>query len=312
VAVIVAGALALALTPLMAMLARRLGVVDEPGPLKVQRASVPYLGGVAVGIAVAAVVGFDRPSLLIPLTLALALGVADDVVELGVGARLTGELLVGLAAAAVVPHRGPLGALATVAFAIVLLNAVNLLDGLDGLASGVVAVAAVGFALVHDGSARTLAWALAGALLGFLVWNRPPARIYLGDGGSYLLGTALALLLAMAYGRGQPVDLAAGALLLVAVPVADTSVAIVRRWRARRPLFAGDRGHIYDQLVDRGWSTRRSTLACVLAQVVFTGAGVGITALPPGAAVASAATVVVVATLAAMITFTSPVSWSAP
>ena len=100
-------------------------------------------------------------------------------------------------------------------------------------------------------------WPSAGALVGFLLWNRPPARIYLGDAGSYLVGTALAILLALTateHGTEAPT---AGALLFVAVPVADTTVAIVRRWRAGQPLRQGDRGHVYDQLVDRGWTTGR-------------------------------------------------------
>src|SRR4029453_10608293 len=84
-----------------------------------------------------------------------------------------------------------------------------------------------------------------------------PARIYLGDAGSYLVGTGLALLLALTATADEGVATTAGALLFVAVPVADTTIAIVRRRRAGRPLLEGDRGHIYDQLVDRGWSAER-------------------------------------------------------
>jgi UDP-GlcNAc:undecaprenyl-phosphate GlcNAc-1-phosphate transferase len=192
----------------------------------------------------------------------------------------------------------------------VLCNAVNLLDGLDALAAGVCAVSAVGFAIVLDGNWATVAVALAGALGGFLVWNRPPARIYLGDAGSYFLGTALAILLARAWSPEEPVALGAGALLFVAVPVADMTIAIVRRARAGRPLFVGDRGHVYDQLVDRRWAAPAVALLCIAVQAGFTAAGVAITGLPAGAAVASAAAVIVVAGAVALRVFTSPASWT--
>jgi UDP-GlcNAc:undecaprenyl-phosphate GlcNAc-1-phosphate transferase len=202
---------------------------------------------------------------------------------------------------------------ATIALVILLLNAVNLVDGLDGLASGVAAVAAFGFACAFsfDGEWSALALALTGALLGFLVWNRPPARIYLGDAGSYLVGTALALLLASAWGPDEPVALGAGSLLFVAVPVADTTIAIVRRARARRPLLVGDRGHVYDQLVDRGWKPFRVTVACVVAQALLVAAGIAIVHMPATIAIVTTAAIVIVVGALALRVFTAPGSWTA-
>ena len=86
-----------------------------------------------------------------------------------------------------------------------MINGVNLIDGLDMLAGGVAAVAAGGFAVILHGSGRQLAIALAASLLGFLVYNRPPARVYLGDGGAYLLGTGLTVLVAESWAPGRPV-----------------------------------------------------------------------------------------------------------
>jgi UDP-GlcNAc:undecaprenyl-phosphate GlcNAc-1-phosphate transferase len=264
-----------------------------------------------VFIALAAGVNAARASVLIPLGIALALGVADDVVDLSVRWRLAGEVIVGVAAAVVIPSRGPVGSLVTVAFVLVLLNAVNLLDGLDGLASGVAAVAALGFACAFsfDGAWSAVALALAGALLGFLVWNRPPARIYLGDAGSYLVGTALAVLLAGAWRPEEPVALGVGSLLFVAVPIADMTIAIVRRARARRPLLQGDRGHVYDQLVDRGWSPLRATLGCIAAQAVLVAVGIGIVHMPAPVAIATTSLVVAVVAAFALRAFTPPASW---
>jgi UDP-GlcNAc:undecaprenyl-phosphate/decaprenyl-phosphate GlcNAc-1-phosphate transferase len=307
VVLIVALAVTVVVTPVVARLALRLGVVDRPGPLKVQTRPVPYLGGIAVFAGLAGPVGWAQPALLVPLGLALGLGLADDVADVSPRVRLASEVAIGATAAVAVPGGlSAAGAVATVVAVVALLNAVNLLDGLDGLATSVGTLGAAGFSVVLEGDARVTAMALAGALLGFLAWNRPPARIYLGDAGSYLVGTALALLLALTFvgdkGAAGPV----GALLFVAVPVADTTIAIVRRRRAGRPLFQGDRGHVYDQLVDMGWSAERATLACAVAQALFVALGLAASALAAGPAVALVAAVVVVAGGAALLAFTPP------
>jgi UDP-GlcNAc:undecaprenyl-phosphate GlcNAc-1-phosphate transferase len=98
----------------------------------------------------------------------------------------------------------------------------------------------------------------------------------------------------------------AGALLFVAVPVADTTIAIVRRRRAGRPLFQGDRGHIYDQLVDRGWSSERSTLACAAAQAAFVALGLVASVMAAGPGVALVAVVIVAVGAGAVWAFTAP------
>jgi len=287
VAFVLALAVAVVATPLAAATATRLGVVDRPGPHKVQTAPVPYLGGVAVYLALLGPVTVDRPRLLVPLGLALALGVADDVRSRAPAFRIAGAVVVGAAAGWAVPVPIPLGAAVTAVAVVGLLNAVNLLDGLDGLAAGVALATAVGFAAI-GGDARTPALALAGALAGFLAFNRPPARIYLGDGGAYLTGTALALLAALLLDSRDMVATWTAVPLLVAVPVADTLVAIVRRARAHRPLLAGDRGHVYDQLVDRGRSRLAVTIALVAVQALLALAAVGVTELDPAWAIASA------------------------
>jgi UDP-GlcNAc:undecaprenyl-phosphate GlcNAc-1-phosphate transferase len=288
VALLVALVVALIVTPLAGSVARRAGIVDVPGPLKTHRRPVPYLGGVAVlaGLTVGVVV-VDRLVLMVPLVLALAIGIADDVRPLPAATRLVGECGVGGVAALAVPGT-TLVRLATGALVIVLLNAVNLLDGQDGLAAAVAGVSALAFAAL-GGDAWPFGLALAGALAGFLVFNRPPARIYLGDGGAYLLGTALALAPALTLvgtaGTSAGFDLGGSGVsgpwsvwfatpLIVAVPLADTAIAVVRRLRAGRPLFAGDRSHVYDQLVDRGWTVLGSTVVLALVQVVLASAGV--------------------------------------
>jgi len=266
----------LVLTPIAIRVALRTGIVDRPGALKVQETPVAYLGGVAVfgGLAAALVPHAGAARLLIPLGLALLLGLADDLADLDPRVRLGCEVVIGAVAAWVVPAvPGWFGYVVTAAAVVGLLNAVNLLDGLDGLASGVATVAAIGFALLGPGP-RPLALGLAGALCGFLVFNRPPARIYLGDAGAYLVGTALALACASALHADGGVTTWAALPLLVAVPVTDTAVAILRRRRAGKPLFAGDRSHVYDQLVDRGATRPHAVLVMILAQAVLAALGV--------------------------------------
>lgn len=306
-ALIVAAVVTVLVTPLAAGLAERTGVVDRPGALKVQSQPVPYLGGLAVLAGMGAALAVTEARLLVPLALAALLGLADDVADVSPRLRVLGQVGVGVAATLALPDRpGLVAGLGLVVVVVALINAVNLLDGLDGLASSVAALGAVGFAVVLDGSSRSAALALAGALVGFLLWNRPPARIYLGDAGSYLVGTALAILFALTateHGTEAPT---AGALLFVAVPVADTTVAIVRRWRAGRPLREGDRGHVYDQLVDRGWTTGRATVACALTQGSLVAAGLGAGALTDETAVAVVVLVIAGVGAAALRTFTTP------
>jgi UDP-GlcNAc:undecaprenyl-phosphate GlcNAc-1-phosphate transferase len=276
-------------TPLAARLATHLGVLDRPGEHKVHARPVPYLGGLAVFAGLAVVLAFEAPRLLLPLALALALGTADDVADLPPVLRLVAAGGVAATAAWAAPAPVRAGPLLTALMVIGLLNAINLLDGLDGLASGVTLASAAGFALLGGsglGGDRAVALAVVGALAGFLLYNRPPARIFLGDGGAYVLGTALALLAARSIEPDQVAASWAAALLLVAVPIADTAAALARRVRDRARVFGGDRGHLYDRLVGRGWTTAATTLAFVALQTGFAVLAVLVTNVEPGWAIA--------------------------
>jgi UDP-GlcNAc:undecaprenyl-phosphate/decaprenyl-phosphate GlcNAc-1-phosphate transferase len=311
VALIAAFAVAVVAAPITARFGRRWGFVDRPGPLKVQAEPVPYLGGLVVFAGLAGPVAVARPVLIIPLAMSLALGFCDDMRGLSPLLRLGLEVVIGSIVAAVLPVNGLPGGLFTVASVVALINAVNLLDGLDGLASGVCLVSAVGFALVGEDEFQVLALAVAGGLGGFLMWNRPPARIYLGNGGSYLVGTALALLFASSFTFAGSVALTSAALLFLAVPSADVCIAVIRRLRAGRPMFHGDRGHVYDQLFDRGWGPLATVTACVLAQGLLVAIGIGVANLPAGVAVAVTAALIVSVGTVMIVAFTAPGTWKA-
>ncbi len=147
-------------------------------------------------------------------------------------------------------------------------NATNLLDGLDGLAGGVTGIIAIGFLALavwlamwdhfpgSDQLRVCLCLALGGAVIGFLPYNVPPASIFMGDAGSMLLGFFVATMMAMFCQEGTLRWLLA-AMVVFALPILDTGLAVVRRMVSRKPIFTGDRSHLYDQLVDRGMTVRQ-------------------------------------------------------
>jgi UDP-GlcNAc:undecaprenyl-phosphate GlcNAc-1-phosphate transferase len=284
VELLVALIVTLVAAPICRRVAIRLGIVDRPGPLKTHRAPVPYLGGVAVflGLLVGPIEA-ERLALLVPYAAALVLGVLDDSSDLTPRARLGAEIVIGVLAAVVVPG-SLLVALGTGVLVVVLLNAVNLLDGQDGLAAGATLVSAAAFAIL-GGDAEPVGLALVGALGAFLVFNAPPARMYLGDGGAYLVGTVLATLPALTTDGTTDWSVWIATPLIVGLPLADTVIAVLRRSRARQPLFSGDRSHVYDQLVDRGWRVETSTALCVVVQGGLAAIGVLAAGISVGAAV---------------------------
>lgn len=252
-------AIALVLTPVAGRVGMALGLVDRPtDELKIHRAPVPLLGGVAVVAAVlvgGVVAGQAEPLAVAAATvLALAVGLVDDARPLPAWARVAGQSAAGLVLVVGGLRLDPLGVLAAAGVVGVVLacsNAVNIVDGQDGLAGGAAAISAIGLALLSaqmdDPAPAALGLALAGALAGFLVWNRPPARIFLGNGGAYAVGTLLAVLATRAVaGGGRRELLAAGVCL--GTFVFELVFTIVRRLLARERLVAGDRLHSYDLL----------------------------------------------------------------
>jgi UDP-GlcNAc:undecaprenyl-phosphate GlcNAc-1-phosphate transferase len=255
--------------PVCIALAHRTGIIDRPGPLKTQKTAVPYLGGVAVFAGVVIGVSTGRPVFLVPLFAALAVGVADDRFDLPAPLRLAAQLGVGAAIAATQPVHLPgwLGTPLILVVTVLLINGFNLIDGLDMLAAGVCAASAAGFIVLSHGPARLMAASLTGSLIGFLWYNRPPARIYLGDGGSYLLGAAMAVLVTRAWAVGVAGPTGVAALALLAVAVGEVVCAIIRRRRSHQSLLSGDRGHPYDRLVAGGWSPTVASATYIVAEV---------------------------------------------
>ena len=271
----------LALTPAARRVAVRARIVDRPdGCRKLQKLPVPLLGGVAVllgwGLGLAFALSIFAhpalPSVTLPALVSLAalalLGICDDVHRLRARWKLSGQCLAVLPivlSGCRLQHLtccgwqfdvGLLSGPATVFWLVLGINAVNLLDGMDGMAS----IVAVGIAVTiagidffgQTGGVTLVIIPLAGALLGFLAFNFPPARIYLGDTGSMAIGLVVslaALLAAKTDGGATNLTILAA---VMAIPLADTTLAVVRRSLSGCGFWQPDRGHLHHRLLDQG------------------------------------------------------------
>ncbi len=240
--------------------------------------------------------------------LVVGVGLADDILEIRPSVKILGQLAAGVILLAfgvgqrisligltliwperLVPEWLTIGLSVPISLVLVVAasNAMNLLDGLDGLCSGVTGIVSVMFLVLathlamygysEQGDPVRLAAALAmvGAVCGFLPYNLPPATIFLGDAGSMLLGLFAAAMMLM-FAERPIARWVLAAMMIFALPILDTFLALLRRRRLGRPIFAGDRSHLYDQLVDRGYTVRQ-TVAISYGLSVFYGlVGVGI------------------------------------
>jgi UDP-GlcNAc:undecaprenyl-phosphate/decaprenyl-phosphate GlcNAc-1-phosphate transferase len=225
---------------------------------------VPYLGGVAVliGLVISDTVvrrGLFPVALL--LGLMTVLGAFDDVRHAKVATKLVTEGSIALAAAMLgfswhITDSPLLNGGISIVWLVGLGNSFNLLDNMDGLATSIALMALAGLALLQPGTA-TLALPLAACLLGFLLFNLPPARMFLGDAGSLSVGFGVGLVTIIAANSAHGLH----SLVLLAFPVVlallDTSLVIVSRLRSRRPVQLGGRDHISHRLRLLGWPDRK-------------------------------------------------------
>jgi len=329
---IAAAALVVALVATRAVIvaARRAGALDHPGPRRLHREPVPTMGGLAIALAVLGVAWIARllpgPATaldvkpLLGLTLAaipmVALGVVDDLR----GTHPWAKLAIQASAAMVLvlfgygvpvltnPFSGSFssGAISiplTVAWVLIVVNAINLIDGLDGLAAGAVLIAAVTLWWVgrshSDFYVMFLSALLIGATLGFLRYNFPPARIFMGDTGSHFLGLTIAAASLLENRKGTAAVTLLLPLVALAVPILDGVAALMRRiWRGR-PVFHADVGHIHHRLLRLGLSPRAALFA-LWGVCAFCGVMAVVLAALPRSASAPLAIVLALALFAAL------------
>ncbi len=269
--------LTLYLTPIMRDAAIRFDIVDRPdGRLKVQRGPVPYLGGLAVYLAflvtLSLTFSFDRQvlGLLLGGTLALLLGLIDDLGFLSPHVKLAGQLLAAFVLVksgirieiAVIPDWVTMPI--SVVWIVGLTNAFNIIDIMDGLAAGVACICSLALfyvALASDqGVIAIMAVSLSGALLGFLRYNFEPARIYMGDAGSLFLGCMLGSLAMIGRYSGENRLGILAPIVILGVPLFDTAFVSYIRWRRGMRIFFGSPDHFALRLRKWRLSTRQTVL----------------------------------------------------
>ena len=276
--------LALLLTPVAAWLAIRFEIVDRPADNKFHSEATPYLGGIALagGLIVASLAtgGLSGQVLIIALGgMALAIcGLVDDLRTVGPVSKLVVETGAALALWFAGVRGGltdvyAIDLLLTVLWVLAITNAINMLDNMDGLTAGVVAIASFTFFLIAasngDYLVGALALAISGASLGFLRHNFPKARIFMGDAGSLMLGFLLAavgLKLDLVGQRGFL--LGAVPILVLGVPIFDMFLVVVARLWGGRPIYRGGTDHSSHRLVSLGLADREVALVVYSAQML--------------------------------------------
>jgi UDP-GlcNAc:undecaprenyl-phosphate GlcNAc-1-phosphate transferase len=330
------------LTPLVRRAVVRVGGVDVPNDRKVHPVPTPTMGGLAmyggllVGLLVSRVLPFFKVmnlaspeplATLVTATLIVALGVVDDRRGISALTKFTGQIFVvgvlilmgvqllffwlpGLGIVVLAPDQQ---VLLTVVWVVIVINAVNLVDGLDGLAAGMVAIAAAAFFIYMvrtpsqfgDASAAALISAITvGICVGFLPWNFHPAKIFMGDSGSMLLGLLLSIATLSGVGRNPTKpsggDLAATAgavlvpLLVLFIPFLDVTLAVVRRtWRGQG-IGQADKEHIHHRLMDIGHTHSRAVLLMYLWSALISASALAVGLIDGRLAVGAILVVVVV------------------
>lgn len=287
-------------TPLARRIATRLGAVDKPSKRRINKKTIPRMGGIAIFLALVAatvvqLVGtahlgwptvltpgrfstVNYPLLGVSFLVIFLTGAIDDVFQLKPLAKLAGQVaaaviavMAGLTVGAIVNPFGPgevmLGWLAcpiTVIYLVAYVNIINLIDGLDGLASGITFISSCTLFFLATQSGRldaaAVSIAVAGATLGFLRYNFNPASIFLGDSGSLLLGFALGTVSLLNVRRVAGLTTIIVPLVISFVPIIDTFSAIIRRKRAHVSVGQADKGHIHHRLIQEGYNQKQAVL----------------------------------------------------
>lgn len=275
-------------------LAFKLGIVDHPGLHKTHNEIKPLLGGLAIflGISLAMLIystaSTEIITILIAMLIILITGLLDDIYNIKPLQKMFGQT----AAAAVVVLLNPdyfylfvnffdrlnipgnFALILIIAWIVLMINAFNLIDGMDGLAAGTAAIlftamAVINFLNLGNTDMLGLQVIAAGACIGFLFYNFHPARIFMGDTGSMLLGFLLATTYLFSLGGIYGGNLVLGSLFIFGYPVLDVTFAIVRRLRRRTSIFKADKGHIHHILLSLGLSVRKTALIIFLLSIFF-------------------------------------------
>lgn len=251
-----------------------------------------FLAGIALAGAAIMLIGlFDDLRVASPnLKLILNLLVAGWLLYLGLGSNLV-HVVTTFMRVEFPPEQRWLELAYSVPVAVFIIlgacNAANLIDGMDGLCAGVLGIIGLGYAILAAHLFRmhpdlpmshervVVAMAICGGALGFLPFNFNPAKIFLGDAGSMLLGLNAAILILM-FGDAELTRWMLGSLMIFGLPCADIALTLVRRWRNGKPVMIGDRSHFYDQLRDRGFTVKQVVLISYALTCLFVLLGIAV------------------------------------
>ena len=296
---VVALVIVVLLTPAVGGMARLLGVVDQPGGRRPHTRPIPRLGGLALflGILVPSLAFLELNSetrgVLLGLAVATTVGAIDDFRGLRPWEKLAGQV----AAAAIPVFSGIwidhftfpfvgvhelspwVGKPITILWIVAIMNMVNFLDGLDGLAAGVCAIAGGTFSVIalslEKPNAAVVSAVVLGACVGFLRHNFYPARIFMGDSGAMALGFVLATVAVEGLLKTAATVALAFPLLVLAVPILDTGFVIAKRLKYHRPITSPDREHLHHRFLNIGFSQRRATVTIWLWCATLAAAALG-------------------------------------
>jgi UDP-GlcNAc:undecaprenyl-phosphate/decaprenyl-phosphate GlcNAc-1-phosphate transferase len=272
------------LTPAVGGMARLLGVVDRPGGRRLNKRPIPRLGGLAIflGILVPSLAFLsldgEMRGIVLGAAVACVIGAIDDFRGLEPVPKLAGQVAaasIPLAFGVWIDHftfpflgvvdlPAWVGMPLTVVWIVAVMNMVNFLDGMDGLASGVCAIAGLTFAILALSlgkiDAAVLSAIVAGACVGFLRHNFFPARIFMGDSGALVLGFTLATVSISGLLKTASTVVLFLPLLVLAVPIIDTSFVVAKRVKYRQPISSPDRSHLHHRFMNLGFSQRRAAV----------------------------------------------------
>ncbi|MFH0772094.1 MAG: MraY family glycosyltransferase [Candidatus Omnitrophota bacterium] len=295
----------LIITSLIRKIALAIGIVDDAGgdPLKIHKQPVALLGGLAIVTAVviglvvvrcSSFVGWisytvywnELIGIIVGGLMIFGIGLWDDIRKISPFVRFLTHVLAGVVIlmAGLRMNFIPIWWIFvpfTIIYVAGAINAFNVTDGMDGLCAGISLISCVGYFFLGLKSGNVLLCALAGilfmSLLGFLPFNFHPAKIFLGDAGSGFLGFILGTMAVMATSKPYDIVNFIAAILVIGVPVFDMAFAILRRFIRRRSLFTGDRGHLYDLLLKKGWSQPKVWVVICGIQSVLVGVALVLT-----------------------------------
>lgn len=288
-------AISLLIVPLLIFLAKRFGFVDYPNYRKVHKVPMPYLGGVAILLSFTAVTLFAQPveteykPIIIGAWLICLIGLVDDKYDLKPLVKFFGQLIaiaVPISYGIVIDTISPFGfeinfgvfsILVTVIWMAAIINAINLIDGLDGLATGVVIIGLASIAVItifqQNIFVMMLCIILLGSCLGFLPYNFHPAKTFLGDNGAMMLGYIIGVLSIIGFKNITFISLFFP-IIILGVPFMDIFFAAVRRYREGVSVWRADKNHLHHRVQQLGFSHRETVVLIYFIALLFAIGGV--------------------------------------